>query len=138
MRNVVAAALILASATIALAQRPQPGVIRARISVVPIDVRGVHRKGNPVTDPKQEDFTVLEDGVPQPIQHFELQTLSPDPAAATAAVDLKLDAEAYARFVKEGASYTARVPLANYPKHVKVVVYNYVTDLLGTASIMVY
>ena len=89
MRHVIAAALLLASAAIALAQRPQPGVICARISVVPIDVRVVDRKGNPVTDLKQEDFTVLEDGVPQPIQRFELQTLSPDPAAATAAVDLR-------------------------------------------------
>jgi VWFA-related protein len=70
-------------------QRPQPGVIRSRIAVIPIDVRVVDRKGNPVTDLKQEDFIVLEDGVPQPIRHFEVQTLVADPRAVAAAADLR-------------------------------------------------
>jgi hypothetical protein len=35
-------------------------------------------------------------------------------------------------------TYTARVPLTNYPKHVKAVLYNYTSDLLGTASTIVY
>ncbi len=90
MRIIVAAALIaLTAASTRAQQRPQPGVIRTRISVVPVDVRVVDRKGNPVTDLTQEDFTILEDGVPQPIRHFELQTLTPDPAAAAADVDLR-------------------------------------------------
>src|SRR5215218_2209388 len=88
MKGIVAAALVVVSASLVLAQRPQPGVIRTRISVVPVDVRVVDRKGNPVIDLKQEDFTILEDGVPQPIRHFELQTLTPDAAGAAVAADL--------------------------------------------------
>ena len=56
--------------------------------MVPIDVRVVDRRGNPVTDLKKEDFTVVEDGVPQEIAHFTVQTLSPDPKMAEGAPQL--------------------------------------------------
>jgi hypothetical protein len=52
----------------------EPGTFRARITLVPIDVRVVDREGSPVTDLRQEDFIVLEDGVRQQIRHFSLQT----------------------------------------------------------------
>jgi VWFA-related protein len=81
-RACVLAAALLSSA-VALAQQPPqaPDPIRVRIAMVPVDVRIVDRQGNPVTDLKQEDFTLLEDGVPQPIRHFSTQALAADPAA---------------------------------------------------------
>jgi VWFA-related protein len=49
--------------------------------MVPVDVRVVDRDGKAVTDLEQEDFTILEDGVPQPIGHFSIQAFRPDMAA---------------------------------------------------------
>lgn len=49
-------------------------------------------------------------------------------------MDLKLSDESFRRFQAEGASYTARVPLTGPAIHVKVVVYDYASDLLGTAT----
>jgi VWFA-related protein len=64
---------------------PQP-LFRTRVTMVPLDVRVVDAKGQPITDLKAEDFTILENGVPQPIRHFATSTLEPGPAyAATAA-----------------------------------------------------
>jgi VWFA-related protein len=57
-------------------QDPQQ-TFRSRVTVVPVDVRVVDRNGKPITDLKQEDFTVIEDGVPQKIVHFSFQTLTP-------------------------------------------------------------
>ncbi len=71
-------------------QQPQvPGTFRTRITIVPVDVRVVDRSGKPVTDLKQEDFTILEDGVPQVIRHFSVQSLvaeAPGPAGALPAL----------------------------------------------------
>lgn len=67
------------------AGQPQqvPGAIRSRVTLVPLDVRVLDRDGRPVTDLRREDFTVLEDGVPQKIGHFSFQQLeaeAPGPA----------------------------------------------------------
>jgi VWFA-related protein len=60
-------------------QAPQIRPFTVSITAVPIDVRVLDRKtGKPVTDLKQEDFTILENGVRQDIRHFELQTLESD------------------------------------------------------------
>jgi len=57
---------------------PQPPqTFRSRVTVVPVDVRVVDRTGKPITDLKQDDFTIIEDGVPQKIVHFSFQTLTP-------------------------------------------------------------
>jgi VWFA-related protein len=58
-----------------------PGAFRSSITLVPVDVRVVDRDGRPVTDLKQEDFTLLEDGVRQEIAHFSRQVLAPQPPA---------------------------------------------------------
>lgn len=56
------------------AQRPSFG---ASTVVVPVVVRALdNRTGKAVTDLDQEDFTVLENGVPQPIRHFERHVYS--------------------------------------------------------------
>jgi len=47
---------------------------------------------------------------------------------------LTLPDERYRRFPEEGATYTARVPLKGRAAHVKVIVYDYASDLLGSAT----
>jgi VWFA-related protein len=72
----VFSAVAIVASTHGLQQKPQvPGTFRSRITIVPLDVRVVDRNGKPVTDLKQEDFTILEDGVPQTISHFSVQSL---------------------------------------------------------------
>jgi VWFA-related protein len=61
-----------------------PGAFRSSITLVPVDVRVLDRDGRPVTDLKQDDFTLLEDGVRQQIAHFSRQILSPAPPAPAA------------------------------------------------------
>lgn len=88
------AALLIAAASVAgnpahaarqqtAGQQQVPGAIRSRVTLVPLDVRVLDRNGRPVTDLTQDDFTVLEDGVPQKIGHFSFQQLeaeAPGPA----------------------------------------------------------
>ena len=61
------------------AQRPQIPAIRTGITVVPIDVRVLDRDGRPVTDLGRDDFVILEDGVPQRIDHFSTAALTAQP-----------------------------------------------------------
>jgi VWFA-related protein len=49
---------------------PQAPTYRSGVTAVPIDVRVIDKDGKPIVDLRQEDFTVLEDGVPQAIAHF--------------------------------------------------------------------
>jgi VWFA-related protein len=85
-----AIAWLLLSCALALGQQPQaPPSIRVRIAMVPVDVRIIDRQGNPVTDLKREDFTLLEDGVRQEIRHFSTQTLAADPAARNSELPLR-------------------------------------------------
>ena len=71
------------------AQQPQPPAIRTRITMVPLDVRVLDRNGKPVTDLKQEDFTVTENRVPQQIRHFFANAMTPDPSAAVPLPELR-------------------------------------------------
>ena len=70
------------------AQQPPaqvPGTFRSTITMVPLDVRVLDRNGKPITDLRQEDFTVLEDTVPQQIRYFSSQALqAEDPGPSTA------------------------------------------------------
>lgn len=66
-----------------LAQRGQsrvPGTFRSNVTMVPLDVRVLDERGQPVTDLRAEDFTVLEDGAPQVIRQFSRLELTPAPA----------------------------------------------------------
>jgi VWFA-related protein len=62
---------------------PQAPSAPASLDLVPVNVYVVDRAGRPVTDLKQSDFTVLENGVPQQVRSFALQALE----AATAPPD---------------------------------------------------
>jgi VWFA-related protein len=50
-----------------------PGALRSRVTVVPVAVYVTDDRGRPVTDLKESDFTVLEDGVRQSIASFSTQ-----------------------------------------------------------------
>jgi VWFA-related protein len=54
----------------------QPGIVRVFVRLIPVDVRVTDRADRPVTDLKQEDFQVFENGQPQDIRHFSVQTLT--------------------------------------------------------------
>ena len=57
-----------------VAQQPPVPTFRSPVVAVPIDVRAMDNKtGKPVTDLKQKDFTVLEDGVRQDVRLFVVQ-----------------------------------------------------------------
>ncbi len=89
----VTAALVAGSAI--AAQEPQqqpsrvPGTFRSAVTLVPLDVRVLDRQGRPVTDLKQDDFTVFEEDVPQKIGHFSHQMLTPEPSAANTSLRLR-------------------------------------------------
>jgi len=68
-------------APVVLAQTPAPtqvpGAIRSRVVLVPVDVRAIDRKGDPVVDLRQSDFTIEENGITQTIAHFSTQVYTP-------------------------------------------------------------
>jgi VWFA-related protein len=70
--------LLLVAGSTAHAQTLRSGVI-----LVPVDVRVVDAKGNPITDLTRADFQVFEDGVPQEIAHFEKISFAGDAAASS-------------------------------------------------------
>src|SRR5215813_6976568 len=59
-------------------QKPEssepPVVIRTTTRLVIVDVVAKNSRGEPVTDLKSEDFTVLEDGKPQQVKVFNFQS----------------------------------------------------------------
>ena len=61
-----------------LPTRPQDAPPQAPADLVPVNVRVIDRAGKPVTDLKQSEFTLLEDGVPQQVRHFSVATLAPE------------------------------------------------------------
>jgi VWFA-related protein len=73
------------AAGVAAPQAPQqPNTFTSRVTLVPVDVRVLDSRGQPITNLSRDDFTVLENGVPQQISHFDVQTLSAREALAPA------------------------------------------------------
>ena len=58
-----------------LALQDQTPTFRSRVTVVPLSVRVADAKGKPITDLRPDDFTVVEDGIPQKIVQFAQQDL---------------------------------------------------------------
>jgi VWFA-related protein len=86
--GIILAAVVLALAAHVAAQTqgqpkaPQvPGTFRTRVTLVPVDVRVLDQDGRPITDLSQNDFTILEDKVPQEIRHFSRYGLTPETPA---------------------------------------------------------
>jgi VWFA-related protein len=79
LRPVFSALLAAAAGVIVVAQATPPTAppqFRGGIQVVPVDVRVIDARGNPVTDLKESDFTILENGRPHPLNHFSTVDLS--------------------------------------------------------------
>jgi VWFA-related protein len=53
-----------------------PGTIRVRVRLIPVDVIVTDQRDRPVTDLKQEDFQILENGREQEIGHFSIERLT--------------------------------------------------------------
>ena len=71
---VVAAVVAASSQGTPPPQQPAPPTFRSPVVAVPVDVRVIDNKtGKPVTDLRQQDFTVLEDGVRQDVRLFAVQ-----------------------------------------------------------------
>lgn len=65
------ALLALAAGTAASAQQAaQTPTFRSSATLVPVDVKVLDSKGQPILDLRQDEFIVLEDGVRQPLKHF--------------------------------------------------------------------
>lgn len=62
-------------------QQRVPGTFRASVTLVPLDVRVLDERGQPVTDLEAADFTVFEDGVPQVIRQFSRLELTAAPVS---------------------------------------------------------
>ncbi len=78
----LAAALAATSARAQDSQPPAP-VFPRQVEMVTVDVVVTDKAGNPVTGLKRDDFTVLEEKLPQTIQSFQVITTAP-PAASPA------------------------------------------------------
>lgn len=57
-------------------QRGGQATFSAGAVLVPVDVRVIDRNGRSVKDLKEQDFTILEDGIPQRIAHFAVHEAS--------------------------------------------------------------
>jgi VWFA-related protein len=75
---VIGIAVLTVGAVFAAPRGPQVPVFRAGAILVPIDLRVLDRSGRPVTDLKTDELEVFEDGVPQEIKHFSVQSLAAD------------------------------------------------------------
>ncbi len=62
---------------------PQTPVFKSGATLVPLDVRVLDRGGKPITDLKQSEFVVTEDGRSQEVSHFSATALAPMAAADT-------------------------------------------------------
>ncbi len=76
-------------------QQPQKQLptFRSAVTLVPIDVRVVENKtGKPVTDMRQDEFTVTEDGIRQEVKHLSLQTFITEAPGPGSKLQLKDEA----------------------------------------------
>ncbi len=105
-------ALIIAALTSAMipsaspGQNPpanqQPPAYKSGVTIVPLDVRVLDKDGRPITDLRQEEFRILENGVPQTIAHFMAQALvadRPEPALRASTEARPFDATPQSRRV---------------------------------------
>ena len=65
-------------------QTPQTPTFRSAVELIPVNVSVLGRDGRPVVDLKKENFTILEDGVPQELRHFSLESIVAETSKASA------------------------------------------------------
>ena len=78
----IAGSAVLGGVPAQSGQTRVPGTFRSNVTMVPLDVRVVDQRGEPITDLQAADFTVLEDGVRQEIRQFSRLELTAAPAVA--------------------------------------------------------
>src|SRR6185503_3478820 len=61
---------------------PPLQTFRSGTSLVPVDVRVLDKRGQPVTDLTARDFSVLEDRIPQTLSQFASAALAPSTGSA--------------------------------------------------------
>ncbi|HET9467508.1 MAG TPA: VWA domain-containing protein [Vicinamibacterales bacterium] len=71
MKKIVAAALV-ASAAVVTAQEPTP-VFRAGTTLVEFTIVATDEQGRPVTDLKQNEISIIQNGKPQPVAFFRFE-----------------------------------------------------------------
>ncbi len=114
------------------AEQPTPKpTFRTGINFVRVDVIATDKKGNAVTDLKQSDFEVTEDGAPQTVEQFKLIKADGTPKPGEEApreIRSQFDEESEAQrddvrmfviffddyHVRLGSSLAVRQPLANF------------------------
>jgi VWFA-related protein len=71
----IAFGALLASATciVLAAQQPSPPIFRAGTTLVEFTVVATDERGQPVTDLKEDDITILQNGKPQPVAFFRFE-----------------------------------------------------------------
>jgi VWFA-related protein len=73
----------------------QVPTFRSTVTLVPVDVRVVDRDGKPITDLKADEFSLLEDGARQRIQHFSVRALTADAPAPDTTLSLRESAVSF-------------------------------------------
>lgn len=68
----VVAGLLASGLHSSFSQSRQP-TFRSSVQLLPVDVRVVDRSGNAVRGLRREDFTLLEDGIPQTVSEFAIR-----------------------------------------------------------------
>jgi hypothetical protein len=102
-------------------QQPPQSTFRTGVTIVPVDVRVLDREGRHVAD---LDLVVyVADDKERIIKESRHK------------VDLKLKDENYQRYLREGIPFDVTMRAAQPPKYVKVIVYDYAADLLGSSIV---
>jgi VWFA-related protein len=80
-RATVSLGAIICYTCTALAQQPEETVLRVTTRLVQVSVVAHDRDGNPVRDLTRDDFTLTDNGRPQPISVFSVQVAEPAESA---------------------------------------------------------
>lgn len=73
----MAALFSLMVASVRTAPQAQPATPAKPLDLVPVNVHVLDRSGKAITDLKESDFTITENGAPQQIRSFSVQTMTP-------------------------------------------------------------
>jgi VWFA-related protein len=74
MKKIAFGALVASATCMAVAaQQPSPPIFRAGTTLVEFTVVATDERGQPVTDLKEEDITILQNGKPQPVAFFRFE-----------------------------------------------------------------
>ncbi|MCX6545916.1 MAG: VWA domain-containing protein [Acidobacteria bacterium] len=65
-------------------QAMQTPTFRSAVELIPVNVSVLGPDGRPVVDLKKANFTILEDGIPQEVQHFSLESIVAETSKASA------------------------------------------------------